>query len=62
MTNAAQQFLRSFKSLPKADQHDVLVQLLRMPIEADYAAPSDEELVNAADEIFLEFDKRESAG
>ena len=62
MTNAAQQFLRSFKALPKTDQHDVLVQLLRMPIEAEYAAPSDEELVHGADEVFLELDKRESAG
>ena len=60
MTNAAQQFLRSFNALPKTDQHDVLVQLLRMPIEADYAAPSDEDLVHDADEIFLELDKRES--
>jgi hypothetical protein len=62
MTNEAQQFLRSFKALPKTDQHDVLVQLLRMPIEANYAAPSDEDLVHAADEVFLELDKRESAG
>jgi hypothetical protein len=62
MTSAAQQFLRSFKSLPQTDQHDVLIQLLRMPIEADYAAPSDEDLIHAADEIFAELDKRESAG
>lgn len=62
MTNAAQQFLRSFKALPQTDQHDVLVQLLRMPIEADYAVPSDEELVHTADEIFLELDKRENDG
>ena len=62
MTNAAQQFLRSFKALPQTDQHDVLIQLLRMPIEANYATPSDEELVHAADEIFSELDKRESNG
>jgi hypothetical protein len=62
MTNAAQQLLRSFKALPTTDQHDVLVQLLRIPIEADYAAPSDEELGHAADEVFLELDERESAG
>jgi hypothetical protein len=61
MTNAAQQFLRSFKALPQTDQHDVLIQLLRMPIEADYAAPSDEELLHAADEVFSELDKRESS-
>lgn len=60
MTNAARQFLRSFQALPKTDQHDVLVELLRLPIEADYAAPSDEEFVRAADEVFLELDKRTS--
>jgi division protein CdvB (Snf7/Vps24/ESCRT-III family) len=62
MTNVAQQFLRSFKALPTTDQHDVLVQLLRLPIEATYAAASDEELVQVADEVFLELDKSERAG
>ena len=59
MTNTAQQFLRSFKALPASDQHEVLVRLLRLPIEAEYAAPSDEDLVRAADEVFLELDKAE---
>jgi hypothetical protein len=61
MTKAAQDFLRSFKALPKSDQHDVLVSLLRLPIEADYTAPSDDELVLAADEVFGELDKAEKS-
>ena len=61
MTKAAQQFLRSFKALPPSDQHDVLVQLLREPIEASYEAPSDDQLVAAADLIFLEYDSAEKA-
>jgi hypothetical protein len=61
MTKAAQDFLRSFKALPQSDQHDVLVSLLRLPIEAEYAAPSDEELVFAASEVFLELDKAEKS-
>jgi hypothetical protein len=60
MTEAAQRFLRSFKALAQADQHDVLVTLLRLPIESDYAAPSDEELVAAANAVFLELDKAET--
>ena len=59
MTEAAQRFLRSFKALPQPDQHDVLVSLLRLPIEVDYGAPSDDELVGAADQVFLELEKTE---
>ena len=61
MTKAALDFLRSFKALPPTDQHEVLVQLLREPIEASYEAPSDDELVAAADLAFLEYDKAEKA-
>ncbi len=59
MTEAAKQFLSSFKALPQADQHDVLVSLLRLPIEAEYGAPTDEELVESADEVFFALDKQE---
>jgi hypothetical protein len=59
MTETAERFLRSFQALPRSDQHDVLVSLLRLPIEADYVAPTDEELVKAADQVFLEFEKVE---
>jgi hypothetical protein len=61
MTKAAQDFLRSFKALPQSDQHDVLVSLLRLPIEAEYSTPSDEELVFAADEVFQALDKAEKS-
>ncbi len=61
MTKAAQEFLRSFKALPPADQHDVLVQLLREPIDATYEAPSDDELTVTAELVFLEYDKAEQA-
>ncbi|HMO49415.1 MAG TPA: hypothetical protein PKB14_25740 [Rubrivivax sp.] len=59
MSEAAQRFLRSFKALPQADQHDVLVSLLRLPIEAGYSAPPDEELVLAAEQVFLALDEAE---
>jgi hypothetical protein len=59
MTVAAQEFLRSFQALPEADQHDVLVSLLRLPIEAVYAVPTDEELTDAAVAVFLDIEKTE---
>jgi hypothetical protein len=60
MTNAALAFLRSFKALPPSDQHEVLVQLLREPLEVRYEAPPDDELIAAAEMVFLEYDKAES--
>jgi hypothetical protein len=59
MTEAAKRFLRSFQALPRADRHDVLVSLLRLPIEAEYTAPTDDELAQAADQVFLELEKAE---
>jgi hypothetical protein len=61
MTKAAQDLLRSFKALPIADQHEVLVQLLREPIEANDGTPSDDALVAAADLVFLAYDEAEKA-
>lgn len=60
MTRAAQQLIQSFESLPEEDQREVLVELLRFPIEADYTSLSDEELLSSADQIFLEYDEREA--
>jgi len=61
MTKTAQDFLRSFKALAPTDQHEVLIQLLREPIEAGYDAPSDDELAASADLVFLAYDKAEKA-
>ncbi len=61
MTKTAQNFLRSFRALPPTDQHEVLVQLLREPIEARYEPPSDDEFIAAAVSVFLEYDKAEKA-
>jgi hypothetical protein len=61
MTKTAQDFLRSFKALPPTDQHEVLVQLLREPIEASYETASEAELIAAADSVFLEYDRAEKS-
>jgi hypothetical protein len=61
MTKTARDFLRSFKALPPTSQHEVLVQLLREPIEVRYEAPSDDQLATAADLVFLEYDKAEKS-
>ncbi|HYU35958.1 MAG TPA: hypothetical protein VEW48_27685 [Thermoanaerobaculia bacterium] len=62
MTKAAQQLLRSFETLDEEDQREVLTKLLRVPLDANYPAPSDDDLRYAADQIFLEYDEREAEG
>jgi hypothetical protein len=61
MTSNALQFLRSFKALAATDQREVLIQLLREPIEAEYEALSDSELLFAAEEVFLALDDAEKS-
>lgn len=60
MTKAAQQLIHSFEILPEEDKREVLVELLRCPIEISYPSPSDEELRYSADQIFLEYDEHEA--
>ncbi|MGQ0619219.1 MAG: hypothetical protein ACT4QA_04745 [Panacagrimonas sp.] len=60
MTKAAEQLLASFNTLPEKSQKEVLVSLLRVPIEAPYTSPTDEQLRRAAEAVFLELDRRET--
>ena len=62
MTNAAKQLLDSFEALPEQEQHEVLAQLLRRLMESDYAAPSNAAMLQAADVVFQDYDRREGAG
>ncbi|PQJ97396.1 hypothetical protein [Chromatium okenii] len=59
MTATAQQFISMFKALPANEQKEVLLNLLRLPIEIPDDAIADEELRIAADSLFLELDHRE---
>lgn len=60
MSTAARQLLQSFAALPDAERHEVLLELLRSTPEAPYEAPSDQELIRAADDIFQDLDRRET--
>ena len=60
MTKAAQQLLSAFDTLPRKAQKEVLVSLLRLPIEIPYTAPSNDQLRRAANAVFLELDRREA--
>lgn len=60
MTNAAKRLIDSFEALAEQDQRQVLIQLLRRIMDQPYASFTDEELTDAADLVFQEYDHRES--
>ena len=60
MTNAAQELIDSFEALQEQEKHEVLAQLLRRLMDSPYSLPTDEELTQAADLVFQEYDRHES--
>ena len=59
MTRAAKQVIESFEALPETEKHSVVVEILRRATTENYPALEDEDLVLAADQVFLELDRRE---
>lgn len=59
MTHAAKKVLDAFEALPESERSEILAELLRRTASAPQGLPSDEDLVAAADELFLELDRRE---
>jgi hypothetical protein len=60
MPQNAKTVLDAFDSLPADERERVMVELIRRAARRDHEAPSDEELIAAADRVFLELDRRES--
>jgi hypothetical protein len=60
MSGGAKQVLDAFEQLPPGERDEVVVELLRRAASAPHESPSDDELLRAADGIFLELDRRES--
>lgn len=60
MTETAKKLLDVFDSLPSAERQEVLRELLRRAAFSEHEIPDDDDLTAAADEIFLEYDRRES--
>lgn len=60
MTADAKHLVDEFSALPDPSKREVLSQLLRIARGIDYPAIGDDELTAAADEVFLEYDRRES--
>jgi hypothetical protein len=61
VTVQAQEILHSFDALPDADKREVATEILRRSVDLGAPPLSDEELVFAAEEIFLRLDRNEAA-
>jgi hypothetical protein len=59
MTQLAENLISTFDRLPLIEQKEVTRLILKRNIEVDIPPVSDEELVLAAEDIFLELDRRE---
>ena len=60
MTAQAKHVIEEFQALPDQAKREVLAELLRTSRYIDYPETSDDELLSAAEAIFLEYDRREA--
>ncbi len=59
MTPTIEHLLKSFEQLTEPEKHDLIVEMLRRTPAFDAPALSDEELVLAAEDLFLALDQEE---
>ena len=62
MTRSAQQIIDSFERLPESEKQKVAHEILRRSIHFEIPPLTDEELVSAAECLFLALDAKEAAG
>ena len=60
MTAQGKRIIEEFGALPDAAKREVLAELIRTARFIEYPDVSEDELLSAADEIFLEYDRREA--
>ncbi|HYS56197.1 MAG TPA: hypothetical protein VER58_20755 [Thermoanaerobaculia bacterium] len=60
MTSTGKHIVDDFEALPDAEKPEVLARILTISKDIDYPQTGDEELVTAADHVFLEYDHRET--
>jgi hypothetical protein len=59
MVAAAQKVLEAFDALPQPAKQEVLDEMLRRAALEHHGLPSDDELIAAADSLFLQLDSDE---
>ncbi len=59
MTSTGKHIVDDFESLPDPEKREVLSNLLKISRDIDYPEVADQELVAAADAVFVEYDRME---
>jgi hypothetical protein len=59
MTTEVQEILHCFEMLPDGDKRELATEILRRSLTLDSPPLSDEQLIGAAEELFLQLDERE---
>ena len=60
MTAQVQDMLRTFDLLPEGEKRELAGEILRRTLMLDVPPLSDEQLVGAAEELFLQLDRSEA--
>jgi hypothetical protein len=60
MSVADQNILQSFEFLPDFEQQKSASEIIKRSLETNLPVLSENDLISLADELFLEFDRRES--
>jgi len=60
MTKSVEQLLKSFEQLPEAEKRELASEIIKRCLTLDLPELSDETLLLAADQAFLQLDKEES--
>ena len=61
MTQGARRLIEDFDALSEQERSEVLAELARRVALSPHDLPGDEDLLAAADRLFVELDQRESA-
>jgi hypothetical protein len=61
MTAQVQDMLHTFDLLPDGDKRELASEILRRTLTLDVPPLSDEQLVGAAEDLFLQLDRSEAA-
>ena len=60
MTAEAKHIVDDFQALPDTAKREVLAELVRISGRIEYPTVSDDELLSAANDVFLTYDERET--
>ena len=60
MTTDIKEILNTFDLLPDDDKRDLASEILRRTVHFDFPPLTDEELIQSAEKLFLDLDRRES--